>query len=117
MGLFNRDSFKYVAAVTPEGKPILAKIKKGSCKGECNAKGYCQEHKTIEQWNAVNRPLWMTNPMFSQNDVETCTSCHGRIGYMGEIPGNKTPPCSCQTVSYKDYNTDKVIPWNESQEL
>ena len=117
MGLFDRDSFKYVVAVTPEGKPVTAKIKKGSGKGECNSKGYCQEHKTVSQWRAANTPLWMTNPMFSQPDVETCETCGGRVGYMGEVPGNKTPPCSCQTVSYNDYNTGKFIPLGGSQEL
>ena len=50
MGWFGK-KFKYVAGVTPSGKPVMSVVKTGNGKGQCaKGEGYCDEHKTLSQW-------------------------------------------------------------------
>lgn len=124
MGLFN--SFKYVAGVTTEGKPIMKRVKKGNRQGECNAKGYCKQHQTYTQWSAIHEPLWKNSQFFAETDIEICNYCGGRKGYLGPVkgPNNEVPECECYGKpeyyddSYMTVNpdgTDKVSPEDESK--
>ena len=56
MGLFSKKSFQYVAGVTPQGKPVMSTVKIGNRKGQCaSGEGYCQEHRTLQQWEHYSR--------------------------------------------------------------